>query len=61
MINVEDAIKVLKATLIAEIYSEFHHSVQSLGGPGLHAENMINRQEALDALRQTKQKIVDKL
>lgn len=58
---VEEAIKELKAALVKEIYAEFHYNLQSLGGPGLHSENAINRQEALNTLKRTKDKIVDKL
>lgn len=61
MTNVENAIRELKAALVTEIYSEFYNNVQNLGGPGLHTENMITRHDALDALRRTKEKIVDKL
>lgn len=58
---IEDAIKEVKAALVSEIHAEFYNAIQSLGGPGLHSENMINRQDALDELKRIKTKIVDKL
>jgi hypothetical protein len=35
---------------VQEALGEVYDAVQSLGGPGLHSENQINRQEALDAI-----------
>jgi hypothetical protein len=58
---VEEAIKELKAAIVNEIYNEFWYNIQNLGGPGLHSENEINRQEVLDTLKRTRDKIVDKL
>lgn len=46
-----------KTEILDKFYSIAYSNIQSLGGPGLHVDNDINRAAALEALKAAKQEL----
>jgi hypothetical protein len=58
--NVDYAFEELRAAILSELYKAAYDEIQGLGGPGLHESATITRADALRALNDAKNKVLDK-